>query len=167
MTIELSNGLIVLIPDSRNIDHNREAMKKINYLVLLIFALTMSVSSCSKYESTSYEGLSTREKTKELLTSKSWVKSYLRLNEDTIALADCEEDDVYTFMDDGTVLYHVDLLICGGETDGSGTWSLSSDGKSLTLDGISWSIEITEDRLTLSMYHFDDDSFDETIFIPL
>ncbi len=142
-------------------------MKKINYLVLFVFALTVSASSCKKDELTSYEGLSTWEKEKELLTAKSWVRSYILLNKDTIAVADCDSGYVYTFLADGTVLYHHDANICGSETNISGTWSLSSDGKILTLDSINWAIEITEDKLTLSMYHFDDDSLDETIFIPL
>ncbi len=142
-------------------------MKKINYLILFVFALTVSVSSCTKYDSTSYEGLSTLEKEKELLTAKPWVRSYILLNEDTLTFADCDSDYVYTFLADGTVLYHQDANVCGVETNGTGIWSLSSDGKTLSLDDINWAIEITENKLTLSMYHFDDDSLDETIFIPL
>jgi hypothetical protein len=144
-------------------------MKKIYYLAFLVFTLTVSVTSCNKYESTAYEGLSTLEKESQLLTANPWVKTYTYnnlLNEDTIALGDCDKV-VYTFLANRTVLYHLDANSCGGETNGSGTWSLSGDGKTLTIDGINSAIQITEDKLTLSMYHWDDDSLDETIFIPL
>jgi hypothetical protein len=142
-------------------------MKKIYYLAFLVFAFTVSVTSCKKYESTAYEGLSTFEKEKALLTANPWLRLTTLLNEDTIAFGDCDKDVIYTFLTDGTVLYHRDANNCGGEINGSATWSLSSDGKTLSIDDISWAIEITEDKLTLSMFHFDDDSFDETIFIPL
>ena len=142
-------------------------MKTINFLILFVFALTMSVSSCKKDESISEERLSTSEKRKEMLTAESWVKLYYRESEDTIAVPDCEKDDIYTFLADGTVLYQVDVLICGGETNGSGTWSLSRDGKILTLDGINMAIEITEGRLVLSQYHMEDDSSSEIAFVPL
>jgi hypothetical protein len=140
-------------------------MKTINCCVFFIFALTITVSSCKKDESNPEVILSTSERMKATLTEGSWTKSFLKLNGDSVALQECEKDDVYTFLKDGTVLYHVDAVICGGETDGSGTWSLSIDGKTLTLDGIPWSIEINKGRLTLSMYHFDDDSIDQTVFV--
>lgn len=140
-------------------------MKTINCCVFLVFALTITVSSCKKDESNSETILSTSERMKASLTEGSWVKSFLKLNGDSIALQECEKDDAYTFLNNGTVMYHVDDVVCGGETDGSGTWSLSMDGKTLTLDGIPWGIEITNGKLTLSMYHFDDDSTDQTIFV--
>jgi hypothetical protein len=144
-------------------------MKTNNYLVLPIVALIMTVTSCTKYESDAYDGLSTLEKEEHLLTANPWVRTYSYnnvFNEDTITLGDCDKV-VYTFLDNRTVLFHQDANSCGGESNGSATWSLSGDGKTLTIDDINMSIEITEDQLTLSMYHWDDDSTDKTIFVPL
>ena len=102
-----------------------------------------------------------------MLTAVSWVKSSYLESGVTAALPDCEKDDVYVFFTDGTVSYQVDELICGGETNGSGTWSLSRDGKALTLDGIIWEIQITDGTLALSQYHLEDDSSSGLTFVPL
>ena len=142
-------------------------MKRINYLLLVVFALTMSVTSCKKDESLSEERLSTSERKKVMLTAVSWVKSSYLESGVTAALPDCEKDDVYTFFTDGTVSYQVDELICGGETNGSGTWSLSRDGKALTLDGIIFAMQITDSTLALSLYHLEDDSSSGLTFVPL
>ena len=96
-------------------------MKRINYLVLIVFGLTMSVSSCQKEESTSDKILSTSEEEKQMLTAQSWKLSSLIENRVEVVIPDCEKDDVYTFSENGTFSHDVGALICGGETNSSGT----------------------------------------------
>jgi hypothetical protein len=134
-------------------------MKKINYLVFFVFVLTMSVSSCKKDETNSGETLSTSEQMKKLLTSKPWTMISKIENADTVAISDCEKDDVYTFSADGTYLHQVGTNICNGETDSSGTWTLSMDARDFTMDGNLVGIKITNNNLVLtwSTYNFQND----------
>jgi hypothetical protein len=146
-------------------------MKKIYYLVYFVFALTMSVSSCKKDETTSGETLSTADQMKKMLTAQPWTMISKIENADTIAIIDCERDDVYTFSVNGTFSHQVGTLICNGETNSSGTWTLSLDASTFTLDYIPMEIKFTNSKLVISRYTYNPD-FDESIitdqmsFIP-
>ena len=139
-------------------------MKKINYLNFVVFALTMSVSSCKKDESTSDLTLSTSEKDKQILTSQSWKISSKIENMVAIVIPDCEKDDVYTFSADGTFSHNVGALICGAETNSSGTWNLSLD-LNFTFNGAPMALEITNSKLVLSEWDLNDIT-DQMTFIP-
>lgn len=123
-------------------------MKKINYVVLFVFALVISVSSCKKDESTSDKILSTSEQEKQMLTAHSWKLSSLIENRDTVVVPDCEKDDVYTFLADGTFSHEVGALICASETNSSGTWNLTLDLR-FTFNGIPTGFVITDSKLVL------------------
>jgi hypothetical protein len=118
-------------------------MKSINYLVLFVFALTMSVSSCKKDSSNTLTP-------KEMLTAKSWKLSSYKLN-GVEAMDDCLKDDIIAFAANGTYSNIVGAITCyDGEINYSGTWTLSSDGKTITLDGDPSSIEIMESKLVIT-----------------
>jgi hypothetical protein len=62
---------------------------------------------------------------------------------------DCTKDDIITFLTDGTFITTVGSITCySGETGYSGTWSLSGDGKTLTIDEYPSSVLITENKIT-------------------
>ena len=145
-------------------------MKKIKYVVLFVFALTMSVASCEKDESTSDKTLSTSEKEKQMLTEGSWTMTSNIENGVAVVIPDCEKDDVYTFSTNDTYSHNVGTVICSGETNSSGTWSLSLD-LNFTFNGVPMGFNITNSRLALSQYNYNLDSevydiITEMIFIP-
>ena len=143
-------------------------MKRINYLLFLVFALTISFSSCKKDESTSGEILSDAEKEKQLLTAQSWKISSHIENMVAVDIPDCEKDDIYTFSVNGTFSHNVGALTCGAETNSSGTWSLSLD-LFFTFNGAPMGMEITNSKLRLWQSDFDGDISvitTEMTFIP-
>lgn len=133
-------------------------MKKINYLVLFVFALMMSVSSCKKDESTPAKVLSTQERNKEMIIAVSWkISSHKEYG--ASVLQNCEKDDIYTFNADGTFSHNVGSLICNGETNFSGSWIIYPDGTvSLTSGSTTLGMEVTSNQLVLSQY---DPKYDE------
>jgi hypothetical protein len=117
-------------------------MKPTNYFLLFIFALTLTVPSCKKDE--------TIKSVKEILTSKSWKMSSSKQNGVEI-IEDCTKDDIITFATDGTFTTTVGSTTCYyGETGNSGTWTLSSDGKTLTIDEYPASVSISESKITVT-----------------
>jgi len=117
-------------------------MKSINYLVLFVFALTITVSSCKKDTLTP----------KEMLTAKSWKLSSSKVN-GVETIEDCSKDDIMTFAADGTYSTTVGAITCYvGDINTTGVWTLSSDGKTLTLDSEDpYSIMITESKLVVTI----------------
>jgi Lipocalin-like domain len=142
-------------------------MNKVNYLLLLVFAVTLSISSCKKDESTPAKTLSTSEKEKLMLTAGSWkMTSYIE-KEVAVVIPDCEKDDVYTFSPDGTYLHNVGTVICGGESNSSGTWGLTLD-LMFTFDGAPMGIEITNSKLVLAKaFDIDGNTITEMTFVPI
>ena len=140
-------------------------MKRINYLLLFLFALTMSVTSCKKDESTSGETISDAEKEIQKLTAKSWKISSHIENMVAVVIPDCEKDDIYAFSSDGTFSHNVGTLVCGAETNSSGTWSLSLD-LFFTFNGVPMASEITNNKLRLWQSNLDGDITTEMTFIP-
>lgn len=121
-------------------------MKSIKYLVLLVLALTLTVTSCKKDKVTLTK--------KEMLTAKSWKLLSSKENGVSIVLEDCEKDDVLTLASDGTYTYNPGANKCyTDDTIQTGSWSLSSDEKYLTIDmdGIMTIVELTESKLVLSI----------------
>jgi hypothetical protein len=149
----------------RNNSLNQEAMKKIHYPVFFILALTMSVSSCKKDESTPDGILTTAEFTKKMVTAVPWKISSDIENYVAAVVPDCEKDDYYTFSADGTYLHNVGTLICNGETNSSGTWSLAEDVHYIYVDG-KYSGTVTTKKLVLSQWDADGNIISERTFIP-
>lgn len=102
-------------------------MKSTKYLILFILALTLTVPSCKKEETTLSK--------KEMLTAKSWQLSSIKENGVTDVLDDCDKDNILTFLLNGTYTFDPNVIKCDLKSEiESGTWSLSSDEKFLTLD---------------------------------
>jgi triacylglycerol esterase/lipase EstA (alpha/beta hydrolase family) len=119
-------------------------MKTLKFLIFFVLALTMSVSSCKKDESNT-------STPKDILTSKSWKLSSLKVN-GVETIEDCNKDDIMTFAANGTYTTTVGAITCySGETNTTGTWSLSTDGKTLTVDGDAYSVVITESKVVATI----------------
>jgi hypothetical protein len=117
-------------------------MKSINYFLLFIFVIALTIPSCSKDEDT--------KSSKEILTSKSWKMSSSKQNGVEV-IEDCTKDDIITFATDGTFTTTVGSITCyNGETDYSGIWTLSGDGKTLTIDEYPASVSISENKITVT-----------------
>jgi hypothetical protein len=122
--------------------------------VWLIFftVLLLSVTGCQKDELT-------KSKT-EILTAGSWRVSSYKINQEEIALMDCQKDNYMSFNADGSYTDYVGSLKCEiSESDITGTWILSDDGVTLTLESLQGiqnaAAEITENKLVLT---FTDDT---------
>ena len=140
-------------------------MKKIYYLVLFSFALTLVISSCKKEESTPDGILTTAEFTKKMVTAVPWKLSSDIENYVAVAVPDCEKDDYYTFSTDGTYSHNVGTLTCNGETNSSGTWSLSEDVHYIVVDGV-YMGTVTTKKLVLSQLDTDQNIISQKTLIP-
>ena len=133
-------------------------MKSVIYSVLFIFALTITISSCKKDEST--------KSAKEILTSKSWKVLSSKINGVAEVIEDCQKDDILSFALSGTYTYNVGTNKCDAdETTYDGTWSLSANGKTITVDGELASVVITENQIKITLTI--DTSIYEMIYIPV
>ena len=122
-------------------------MKSFKYLFLLVIALTITVASCKKDEEPKSK--------KELLTSNQW--RFLSSKTDGVAdmISNCEKDDFMIFASNGTYTWNPGTVKCNShDTIITGTWTLSTDEKTLTLDGsdLLWTIvELTDNKLVYSI----------------
>ena len=115
-------------------------MKSISYLVLFVFALAITVTSCKKDKLTP----------KEMLTAKSWKLSSSKVN-GVETIEDCSKDDILIFAVNGTYSMTVGSILCyDGDTNYTGSWTLSADGKTITVDGEPTPIIITESKLVVT-----------------
>ena len=129
-------------------------MKSINYFLLLVFALALTIPSCKKDAKTATE----------ILTSKSWKMTSFKINSVEL-IEDCDKDDFITFLAGGTYTYNVGTTTCyDGDVNYDGTWSLSADEKTLTVDGVGATVVITESQCTIT-YADGSDSI-TMIYIP-
>jgi len=121
-------------------------MKTIKCLVLLAFSLTLMVTSCKKDDKTPMTK-------SEMLTAKSWKLSSSKTNGVVDVLDDCDKDDFIKLASNGTYTYNPGSNKCDpSETTDTGTWSLSSDEKSIIIDGQSATIvELTESKFVYSI----------------
>jgi heat shock protein HslJ len=117
--------------------------KNKNWLIpLIVMGLVLILNGCNKKE----------EKTspstpKEILTSKSWKITSTKVNGVEV-LQDCEKDDVLTFLANGTYTYNVGTNKCNtSDTNYTGTWTLSDDGKTIVFDGDNGTAVITESQV--------------------
>ncbi len=130
---------------------------KIWLVPLIIMGLVLILSSCSKKE----------EKTspltpKEILTSKSWKITSTKVN-GVEMLQDCEKDDVLTFLTNGTYTYNVGTNKCdANDTNYTGTWTISDDGKTMTLDTSNGTSVVTENQI-VATYVSEGDTFVVTL----
>lgn len=147
MILQVMNGTCVN-DNQDEIPHKLSKMKTGNYLILFLFGLMLTVGACNKDKETNPK--------KEILTAKSWKVSSYKINEEEIALMDCQTDNYLTFNTNGTYTDFVGDIKCSlSETNINGTWSLSDDEKILTLESYqgvqSGSIEITESKLVITI----------------
>lgn len=102
-------------------------------------ALGLGFSSCKDDEDSPSR--------KEILTGATWTVSARTSAGIPDTLEDCEKDDRFTFNTNGTIVSNEGAVKCdtSDAQTRSGTWSLSSDEKVLTLteDGLSIPLTIT------------------------
>ena len=116
-------------------------MKAINYLILFVFALAIVGGSCKKAEKTNTE----------ILTSTDWKYSTMTYNGTNLPLDACQLDDYLTFSANGTMTSNYGTLHCiANETTQTGAWSLSTDGKSITMNSKTSAIVITANSLVIT-----------------
>jgi hypothetical protein len=123
-------------------------MKAIGHLIVIIFGITLALPACRKEKST--------RSASELLTSVSWQISSYKINDAEVVLMDCQKDNYLTFNTDGTYTDYVGDITCSiSETNINGNWSLSADGKILTMESLQGvqtaTIEVTESKLILTI----------------
>jgi hypothetical protein len=129
-------------------------MKILKISSVLFFAM-LALASCKKDD---------KDTVKDLLTSEAWIQSDYRsddngdgeLTADESDIEDCEKDDATTFEDNGDYSYNDGADVCdpGFPNEGSGTWTLSADEKTLTIEesGITLPfqiVSITNSKLVL------------------
>jgi hypothetical protein len=110
----------------------------------LLLCAVLLATSCSKDDETPSR--------KAILTAKAWKisKVEVKVNGTTsdftvFFLEDCNKDNSFTFQENGTYKDDVGTDDCDGdEANSTGTWSLSSDEKTLTIttdgDAETWNI---------------------------
>lgn len=133
-------------------------MKKLNQLIfVLTITLTVFISSCKKDDVSNSK--------KELLTSNHWKFLTFKYNGIPDASDNCEIDDFIIFSSNGTYTYDPTKIKCqSSESIVTGTWTLSSDEKKFTFDGVEMTIvELTESKLVIST--IEDGDILETTFI--
>jgi hypothetical protein len=123
-------------------------MKAIPFLILIVPVLTLAVAGCERDDLTNSR--------KEILISKSWKISSYKINDEEIALMDCQKDNYLTFDKNGTYTDFAGTEKCEvSEINITGTWTLSDDGKILTLKSFQGvqtaALEITESKLVLTI----------------
>ena len=105
-------------------------MKNLNFKIVsvfFVFVLLVGFTGCKK------DATSTSRK--ELLTSHNWKMSSVKVNGVALAMDDCSKDDFLVFASNGTYTANPGAILCyDDDTILSGTWSLSSDEKSLTVN---------------------------------
>lgn len=137
-------------------------MKKIN-LILLLSAVILSVSSCKKDDDATpatTTTTTTKTKTNSELLIGVWKFTSFTENgtEDSEA---CEKDDTEEFKANNVVVSNPGTVKCeDDDAIENDTYALSTDQKSLTLDGDIWTItSITETTLTLTFTDDDKDVY--------
>jgi len=125
---------------------------KANEWLIFFTVLLLPVSGCRKDEVTKSK--------MEILTTGSWKVSSYKINQEEIALMDCQKDNYMSFNTDGSYTDFPGALKCEiSEANITGTWILSDDGETLTLESYQGiqnaAAEITENKLVLT---FTDDT---------
>ncbi len=125
-------------------------MKILKISSLLVFSL-LALASCKKDD---------KETAKDLLTSDTWIQTDYRsddngdgeLTADESSIDACEKDDATNFTDDGKYTYNDGANVCdpSSPNEGSGTWTLSSDEKKLTIEESGFSLAFDIVSLTKS-----------------
>ncbi|HEY5510472.1 MAG TPA: lipocalin family protein [Prolixibacteraceae bacterium] len=116
-------------------------MKKSLFIALTLFVFILS--SCKKDEAKSRS---------EMLTGAKWKLSSMKINGVAEPIEDCSKDDFFIFTSGGTCTSNPGANKCySDEVVETSTWSLSSDEKSITIDGNTATIvELTQSRFTYS-----------------
>ena len=119
-------------------------MKSGKCLILALFLLTLTVTSCKKDE--------VAKTKREILTSHTWKWFSARYNDTNIPVPPCIVDNVLTFSANGTFTESTGAIKCSpDEPDATGSWSLSADEKTFTWDGDTFAFEINESQMILKL----------------
>lgn len=119
-------------------------MKKL----LLIALIAIVFYGCKKDEEPGFN--------KDFLTDKQWQPISAKDSDGPIIIVDCSKDDLLKFETNGTFTYGPGIIKCDqSETIEGGTYSLSSDGKSITLNvegvtGVHTIVELTATKFVWS-----------------
>lgn len=98
-------------------------MKKLLFIALVAIVFY----GCKKDEAPGFN--------KDYLTAKQWQPSSAKDNGVAIVIQACVKDDLMKFATNGIFTYDPSIIKCDqSETIYAGTYSLSSDGKSITLN---------------------------------
>jgi hypothetical protein len=123
-------------------------MKSTDYLILIILCFVVAVTACQKDKESGSK--------KEILSANSWKLASYKLNDEEMVLEDCQKDNYLTFNRNGTYTDNTGPILCDNyETNINGTWTLSGDEKTLTLESFQGvqtaSVEIIESKLVLTI----------------
>jgi hypothetical protein len=141
-------------------------MKKIVYLSVGLLIGMGVLTSCSKDDDPKLSNTQMLAGT----TSKSYVMTSMKLNDvEMISFTEaCNRDDLYTFYADKKFQSTEGATKCDAADDNlisEGTWSLSSDEKSITYDGATVAIkELTNSKLVVEE---EEDGFKYTITLSV
>jgi len=98
-------------------------MKKL----LLIALVAIVFYGCKKDEEPIFN--------KDFLTAKQWQPTAAKDSDGPIVIDNCSKDDLLKFETNGTFTYGPGITKCDqSETVVAGTWSLSIDGKNITIN---------------------------------
>lgn len=116
---------------------------------LVLLGLTVIVTSCKKDEISLSKS--------EMLTAKSWKILSSKTNGVSDVIDECAKDDFLNFTASGTYTFNPGTNKCySDDVIQSGTWALSSDEKSIIVDGSSATlVELTKSRFTILMVDVD------------
>ena len=119
-------------------------MRIFKCLLLFVIAISIVVSSCKKDGSTKSK--------KDILTSHQWKYFSYKENGVLIPLENCEKDDFLRFEVSGTYTYNPGIDKCStSDVIENGTWSISSDAKTLFVSRGSLEIlELTDSKFVIN-----------------
>jgi hypothetical protein len=101
----------------------------------------------------------------EIMTTGSWKASSEKLNGVANPIDACQNDDFITFASNGTYTYNIGTTTCyDGEESYDGTWALSADEKTITVDGFDAGIVVSENQIVITLVDGSDTI--ERTFIP-
>lgn len=118
--------------------------------LLLLAAVAIALPACKKDDGAAKEEILTSKSCWKQTKSESYDDTTKQWSDDTID--DCDKDDCTSFKSDKTLTIDEGAVKCDPSDPQStpGTWSLSSDGKTMTLTDTGLGITLTGNVVELS-----------------
>lgn len=135
-------------------------MKKMRIGLLTIFALVLLIGACKKDEKSTTELLVDHQWRITAFTSDpavDWTGTGVLVTDVFSQFEACEKDDLTIFKSGGVVNFDEGAIKCdpsNPQTE-TGTWALSADEKTLTVEGDSYEI-VTLNENTLKIKYLED-----------